>query len=443
MFEAVGEKWWPTYFGTRARRRCAPGGRACIQTITIADERFERYRTQSDFIQQYIFPGGMLASPSRFRRRGGARRARGRSVAPTSAPTTPRRCSRWLAAFDREAATPCARRASTSASSAAGASTSPTAPPASTAARPMSRSTRWLPSSIETAPAVALRSLRRHRRRLRARRRGDAGQRWRRLHAAAAARRRRRRWRPRLQPQGGGVLKFLGLSIYDGWYWSDGRGWSLDAAIRARPPLPPQPRRREDRRAQRRGDRAASASARRRSGSAGARRCSAIFPDVPRATASPASHLPPGDRPLLPQRHADRRHRRPRVRARLLRHLARPAVPRAATSAASCSASSRERRRTTADAARRRCGAPPPTRQLSPRGPGSAAAPPRTGCSRCRWRWPRCRCTCTCPSSTAARSASTSPSLGVLLLVLRLARRPRSTRCSACGATALPLAARG
>jgi cyclopropane-fatty-acyl-phospholipid synthase len=65
MFEAVGEKYWPAYFST-LRRCLAPGGRACVQTITIADERFERYRTQSDFIQQYIFPGGMLASPSRF-----------------------------------------------------------------------------------------------------------------------------------------------------------------------------------------------------------------------------------------------------------------------------------------------------------------------------------------------------------------------------------------
>ena len=44
-----------------------PGGRACIQTITIADERFERYRTQSDFIQQYIFPGGLLPSREAFR----------------------------------------------------------------------------------------------------------------------------------------------------------------------------------------------------------------------------------------------------------------------------------------------------------------------------------------------------------------------------------------
>ena len=48
-------------------RRClAPGGRACVQTITIADERFERYRTQSDFIQQYIFPGGLLPSVAQF-----------------------------------------------------------------------------------------------------------------------------------------------------------------------------------------------------------------------------------------------------------------------------------------------------------------------------------------------------------------------------------------
>ena len=64
MFEAVGERWWPTYFRT-VRDVLRPGRRACVQTITIANERFERYRTQSDFIQQYIFPGGMLASPAR------------------------------------------------------------------------------------------------------------------------------------------------------------------------------------------------------------------------------------------------------------------------------------------------------------------------------------------------------------------------------------------
>jgi cyclopropane-fatty-acyl-phospholipid synthase len=66
MFEAVGRAWWPTYFETVAR--CLkPGGRACVQSITIADELFDRYAKSSDFIQQYIFPGGMLPSPSQFR----------------------------------------------------------------------------------------------------------------------------------------------------------------------------------------------------------------------------------------------------------------------------------------------------------------------------------------------------------------------------------------
>jgi len=66
MFEAVGEAYWPTYFECVARN-LKTGGRACIQTITIADELFERYRTGTDFIQQYIFPGGMLPSPEVFR----------------------------------------------------------------------------------------------------------------------------------------------------------------------------------------------------------------------------------------------------------------------------------------------------------------------------------------------------------------------------------------
>jgi cyclopropane-fatty-acyl-phospholipid synthase len=66
MYEAVGERYWPGYFATIARS-LKPGGRAVVQAITIAEELFERYRVGSDFIQQYIFPGGMLASPSRFR----------------------------------------------------------------------------------------------------------------------------------------------------------------------------------------------------------------------------------------------------------------------------------------------------------------------------------------------------------------------------------------
>lgn len=66
MFEAVGEAYWPTYFEC-VSRNLKTNGRACIQTITIADELFERYRQGTDFIQQYIFPGGMLPSPSVFR----------------------------------------------------------------------------------------------------------------------------------------------------------------------------------------------------------------------------------------------------------------------------------------------------------------------------------------------------------------------------------------
>lgn len=66
MFEAVGERYWPGYFAT-LRERLKPGGRAVVQTITIAESKFERYRGGTDFIQQYIFPGGMLPSPERFR----------------------------------------------------------------------------------------------------------------------------------------------------------------------------------------------------------------------------------------------------------------------------------------------------------------------------------------------------------------------------------------
>jgi cyclopropane-fatty-acyl-phospholipid synthase len=65
MFEAVGESFWPSYFET-VYRSLKPGAKACVQTITIADELFERYRTSTDFIQQYIFPGGMLPSQSVF-----------------------------------------------------------------------------------------------------------------------------------------------------------------------------------------------------------------------------------------------------------------------------------------------------------------------------------------------------------------------------------------
>ncbi|MEO8164497.1 MAG: cyclopropane-fatty-acyl-phospholipid synthase family protein, partial [Betaproteobacteria bacterium] len=69
MFEAVGERFWPGYFSI-VRDRLKHGGSALVQTITIADELFGRYRRSTDFIQQYVFPGGMLPSPNIFRQLG-------------------------------------------------------------------------------------------------------------------------------------------------------------------------------------------------------------------------------------------------------------------------------------------------------------------------------------------------------------------------------------
>ena len=66
MFEAVGEEHWPTYFAA-VEQLLKPGGRAMIQTITIDERRFEDYRRNADFIQTFIFPGGMLPSFERFK----------------------------------------------------------------------------------------------------------------------------------------------------------------------------------------------------------------------------------------------------------------------------------------------------------------------------------------------------------------------------------------
>ncbi len=65
MFEAVGREYWDRYFDT-LRRCLKPGGLACIQSITIRDDLFDRYLRSTDFIQQYIFPGGLLPSVSHF-----------------------------------------------------------------------------------------------------------------------------------------------------------------------------------------------------------------------------------------------------------------------------------------------------------------------------------------------------------------------------------------
>lgn len=59
MFEAVGEAWWPTYFSCLSKY-LKPGGSAVLQVITIKEDLFEKYRKYPDFIQRYIFPGGML-----------------------------------------------------------------------------------------------------------------------------------------------------------------------------------------------------------------------------------------------------------------------------------------------------------------------------------------------------------------------------------------------
>ncbi len=66
MIEAVGEAHWPRYFATIAAR-LATGGKAVIQSITIDERYFESYRRQADFIQRYIFPGGMLPTVSRMK----------------------------------------------------------------------------------------------------------------------------------------------------------------------------------------------------------------------------------------------------------------------------------------------------------------------------------------------------------------------------------------
>lgn len=66
MFEAVGEQYWPAYF-SKISDVLKPGGRASLQIITIEDHLFDGYRKRADFIQRYVFPGGMLASVERLK----------------------------------------------------------------------------------------------------------------------------------------------------------------------------------------------------------------------------------------------------------------------------------------------------------------------------------------------------------------------------------------
>ncbi|MEY5029614.1 MAG: hypothetical protein RLZ63_1929 [Pseudomonadota bacterium] len=97
MLEAVGQEYWPTYFQSVASL-LKPGGRACIQSIVIHDDLFERYIRSTDFIQQYIFPGGCLPCPSEFRREAseaGLKVVDELAFGPDYAET----CRRWRADF--------------------------------------------------------------------------------------------------------------------------------------------------------------------------------------------------------------------------------------------------------------------------------------------------------------------------------------------------------
>ena len=97
MFEAVGERYWTEYFDTLAAR-LKPGGQALVQSITIDERHFERYRSTADFIQEYIFPGGMLPSVERFERcaaRAGLRSSEHYAFGPDYAETL----RRWRAVY--------------------------------------------------------------------------------------------------------------------------------------------------------------------------------------------------------------------------------------------------------------------------------------------------------------------------------------------------------
>jgi len=106
MIEAVGEKQWPLYF-RRLRELLAPGGIAVLQAITIAESRFESYRHCPDFIQRYIFPGGMLPTATALRRvaaETGLRLIEGRRFGLSYARTLALWQARFQAAWPRIAA---------------------------------------------------------------------------------------------------------------------------------------------------------------------------------------------------------------------------------------------------------------------------------------------------------------------------------------------------
>ncbi len=99
MVEAVGQEYWPAFFDCIARN-LQPGGRAAIQYIAIRDELFPSYADSADFIQTYVFPGGMLVSEAKFRKLAATRRLEWcdpASFGPDYAETL----RLWRANFDR------------------------------------------------------------------------------------------------------------------------------------------------------------------------------------------------------------------------------------------------------------------------------------------------------------------------------------------------------
>lgn len=98
MFEAVGERYWPTYFRT-VRDRLTSNGVAVVQTISISEQLFPSYRTSSDYIRHHIFPGGMLPSVSRFKQESERAGLAVRDVF-SFGQCYARTCREWLQRFD-------------------------------------------------------------------------------------------------------------------------------------------------------------------------------------------------------------------------------------------------------------------------------------------------------------------------------------------------------
>ena len=99
MVEAVGTRYWPAYLDCVARN-LKPGGKAALQFISIDHRLFDRYAASADFIQAYIFPGGMLVDEPRFEALAASAGCRG-TTAPASASIMPGRCKCGASATSR------------------------------------------------------------------------------------------------------------------------------------------------------------------------------------------------------------------------------------------------------------------------------------------------------------------------------------------------------